>query len=71
VLLRGRATDAGGTLSRVQVKVGHRPYRNAAGRATWRFFANLAPGRNVIFVRAIDVSGAMSSAVRLTITRTP
>jgi len=70
-LLRGRASDAGGTLSRVQVKVGHRPYANATGRATWRFFANLAPGRNVIFVRAVDASGAMSSAVRLTITRTP
>jgi hypothetical protein len=71
VLLHGRATDAGGTLARVQVKVGHRPYRNAAGLANWRFFANLAPGRNVVFVRAVDVSGAMSSAVRLTITRTP
>jgi sugar lactone lactonase YvrE len=69
--LRGRATDAGGTLARVQVKVNRRPYRNAAGLANWRFFANLQPGRNVIFVRAVDVSGAMSSAVRLTITRIP
>jgi hypothetical protein len=71
VLLRGRATDAGGTLSRVQVKLNRRPYRNAAGLANWRFPANLAPGRNIIFVRAVDVSGAMSSAVRLTITRIP
>jgi sugar lactone lactonase YvrE len=71
VLLRGRAADAGGTLARVQVKVNRRPYRNAAGLANWRFFANLQSGRNAILVRAVDVSGTMSSAVRLTITRTP
>jgi sugar lactone lactonase YvrE len=68
-LIRGRATDTDGTLSAVQVKVNRRPFRKAAGLASWRFFVNLIPGRNRVVVRAVDVSGVKSTPVRLIITR--
>jgi DNA-binding beta-propeller fold protein YncE len=67
--LKGTATDAGGTLARVEVKVGRAAYKPAKGAASWTFTAKLQPGRNVILVRAVDVSGAMSATKQIVVVR--
>jgi hypothetical protein len=68
--LRGHAADSGGVLASVEVRVGNGPYRTAQGTSPWNYRVTLAPGKNVIRVRAVDRGGEKSPAVKVTITRT-
>ncbi len=67
--LAGKATDANGTLSRVEVKVGSAPYKPATGTSSWTFAAKLAVGKNTVLVRAVDISTVTSPVVTVVITR--
>jgi hypothetical protein len=68
--LRGHAADYGGVLAAVEVRVGSGPYHTAQGTSAWTHRVTLAPGRNVVRVRAVDRSGAKSAVVKVTIIRT-
>jgi len=67
--LKGTASDIGGTLARVEVKVGKGGFKTANGTAAWKFTAHLEPGKNVILVRAVDAAGAVSANARVTVVR--
>jgi DNA-binding beta-propeller fold protein YncE len=67
LVLKGRASDAGGTLARVEVKVGNARYKPARGTTSWKFTAKLRLGKNKILVRAVDVSGVASPPRRITV----
>jgi len=67
--LKGTATDTGGTLAHVEVKVGKAGYKPAAGTASWTFKATLQPGKNTILIRAVDATGATSPTVKIIVTR--
>ena len=59
--LRGTASDNVG-VTRVQVKVGSKAYRNVGGRLTrWSKVVNLKRGVNVVRVRAQDAAGNVST----------
>jgi hypothetical protein len=67
-VIRGTATDAFGTLLRVEVKVGKQAgYRRAIGRESWKFTARLKPGKQVITARAIDAAGFKSPVATVTV----
>jgi sugar lactone lactonase YvrE len=67
--LKGTASDIGGTLARVEVKVGKAGFKPARGTAAWKFTARLEPGKNVILVRAVDAAGSLSTSARMTVIR--
>jgi sugar lactone lactonase YvrE len=67
--LTGTANATNGTLARVEVKVGTATYKPASGTTSWKFTAKLQPGRNVILVRAVVVTGAMSATKQVVVVR--
>jgi hypothetical protein len=52
------------------VKVGKAAYTPARGIANWKFTAKLVPGRNVIHVRAVTVTGEISARKKIVVLRT-
>lgn len=70
VVLHGQAADANGDILYIEVKVGGKGFRKAQGVTRWQFAARgLRKGRNVVIVRAVDSTGAVSRADRVTILR--
>jgi hypothetical protein len=69
LILRGTASDANGTLARVEVKVGAAAYKKAGSTKNWKFTAKLKGRKTIVFIRAVDVSGATSAAIKVTIKR--
>lgn len=63
--LRGRSKNA----VRVEVKAGKGTFRTAKGIASWNHRAKLRPGRNVVFVRSVNIADATSKLVRMKILR--
>ena len=68
--LKGHASDINGVLARVEVKVGNGGYKTAHGKSSWSYDVKLAPGGNIVRVRAVDRNGAKSAVVKVTIHRT-
>lgn len=71
VFLRGTAYDSAG-IGRVEVAKGsiNAVYSGANGTANWRYTAtNLRNGKNYFYVRAIDTTGTVGPAVRITVVR--
>lgn len=69
ITLKGTASDAGGDLAAVEVKVGKGKFKRAAGTSNWRFKAKLKSGRNVLQIRARDDEMHTSKTVRVKVTR--
>lgn len=65
LVLRGTSTDA----TRVEIKIGKVKYKPAKGTANWKFKAKLQPGKNKVFVHAVNVTGVTSPVVKVTILR--
>jgi hypothetical protein len=63
--VHGKAVDSDGSVRVVEVKVNKGSYRKAKGSAKWSFAADLKPGKNVILVRSIDASGAVSAPQKI------
>ncbi len=67
VVLAGMARDNTG-IDRVEVQVDGGQTQVAAGTTQWSAPVLLAPGRNIVQVRAVDVAGNVSSEVSRTLT---
>lgn len=72
ILIAGTATDAGSGLASVEIRVGAGPYRPVITTddfATWTATVSIAPGDNIIKVKATDRTGN-AAAVTLTVINT-
>lgn len=64
----GTASDTYG-IARVQYRIGSGPLKTATGTTSWKFTANLKPGKNKITVVATDSVGNQSASKTLRIER--
>lgn len=67
--VRGTASDAEGSLDRVEFKVNRGRFRNATGTTAWKLRAAMRPGLNIITIRAVDTEGKQSRTKRLRVKR--